>query len=52
MGDSLTADVAGAEALGLDTAWINRSVDNFLRAAHRPTQPPPSQNCWSGLLHE
>lgn len=25
VGDSLTADVAGAEALGLDTAWINRS---------------------------
>ena len=25
VGDSLTADVAGAEALGIESAWINRS---------------------------
>ena len=29
VGDSLTADVAGAEALGIDSAWINRSGRPF-----------------------
>ena len=36
VGDSLTADVAGAEALGIESAWINRS-GRTLPAGPTPT---------------
>lgn len=44
VGDSFTADVAGAEALGIDSAWINRSG--------RPRSTGPTPTHTAGTLSE
>jgi putative hydrolase of the HAD superfamily len=41
VGDSLSADVAGAAALGLRTAWLTRAVRDPERARREHTGPAP-----------
>lgn len=37
IGDSLSEDVAGAQSVGMDTAWVNRSGRKVREGAARPT---------------
>lgn len=41
VGDSLRADVAGARALGIHTAWITRRIPDLERALEEHEGPPP-----------
>ena len=42
VGDNLAADVAGAEALGIRTAWITRRVHDPDAALRAHRGPPPA----------
>jgi putative hydrolase of the HAD superfamily len=37
IGDSLSEDIAGAQSVGMDTAWVNRSGNAPREGAARPT---------------
>ena len=42
IGDSLTADIGGAQPLGIDTAWINRRNKPMRENAPKPTFTAPT----------